>query len=182
MTLNQKQLHDQLGKETPQKADVPPTEVQLYPKKLMFEVVKKDGTLFIHVFKPVEKEIREREEWIREQCPALYPLSEDLGERRLQLAMQKEQEKCDARRMAWRDGGGQAAWPVMSDILLQVANDTGLGQLDGVIEFTRDMDAWVVALKKGDELSDARIKRFMDGVVAEFDKLKVKWPPEIWTK
>lgn len=165
---------------SPEEARVPEVTTRLYPGCLFFEWMRKYNTQYIHVFKPVESDIRAQEETVRQRCPALYPLSRDPSIRFIQLEMQAIQDRCDARRMTWRDSGGCAAWPPkMGDLISREVRDQGLDVCAPRIEIVPELDAWNIEFEGG-SLSEERIERLVDAIVEAFGNLRIKWPREIF--
>lgn len=165
---------------SPEEARVPDVMTRLYPSILFFEWMQKYDTQYIHIFKPVEADVRVQEANIRHRCPALYPLSRDPNIRFIQLEMQTAQDRCDARRMTWRDAGGCAAWPIqMGDLISKSVRDQGLDVRVSRIELIPELDAWNIEFSDG-ILSEERIERLIEAVVRAFNDLGVKWPREIF--
>jgi hypothetical protein len=164
----------------PEEARVPDMTTRLYPGRLFFEWMEKYDTQYLHIFKPVEADIRAQEGIIRDRCQALYPLSEDPNIRFVQLEMQALQDRCDARRITWRDAGGCAAWPeAMGSLLSSVLHLHGLTVLKPRIEFVPELDAWDVEFR-GMSLPEKRIHKLIEGIVEAFENLGVTWPKEIF--
>jgi hypothetical protein len=162
--------------ETEANSQVPAVSGRLFDGKLFFEFMRKDSDLFIHIYKPVEAAIRKAESEIRARCPALFPLSEDPVQKRLQLYLQAEQERCDARRMAWREN---VQWPDIGKLLEEAIKDKKFNVFDSRIEFVEEVDGWNIVFYKAD-IDEDKIDELIDSIVGKFAKLKVKWPREIF--
>lgn len=159
-------------------ATVPEIQGHLIEDALFIDVVRKDGCLHVHVFKPVEFEIRKQEAWIRTQCEALHPLSRDPIIRGNQIRLQKVQDRCDARREAWREGGGDARWPDIHDLLQQALATVGMNVFSPAVEFISMMDGWNITLYRAEDVPDNSVSALIKEVGSRFRKLGVMWPRE----
>jgi len=159
------------------KSVVPKVSGRLFDGKLFFEFMKKDGSLFLHIFKPVEAAIRKVESEIRARCPALMPLSEDPVERRLQLYLQAEQERCDSRRMVWKEN---VKWPDIGSLIEEAIKDNRFNVFDYKIEFIEEMDGWNIMFYEADSVSEDKTDDLINSIVEKFTGLKLKWPREIF--
>jgi hypothetical protein len=176
MERTAEEAHRELGRlEITATPKVPAVSGRLFDGKLFLEFMKKDGDLFLHIFKPVEAAIRKAESEIRARCPALYPTSENAAERRLQLYLRAEQERCDARRMAWRE---DVVWPDIGDLIKEAIDTLKFSTFDNKLEFVEEMDGWNITFYKAEDIPEEKVDDLINEIVDRFSDLKFKWPRE----
>lgn len=165
---------------TPEKATSPEVKSILYDPHLLIEWLRNHGDLHVHIYKPVEADIRRQEDRVRQMCESLYTPSDDPREREQQAQAQVLQERCDARRMAWREGGGDARWPDIEEFLDVCVREAGLHKFRHEIEFQHDLDSWGIRFYQADAVPDTRVRKLTDDIAARFAELGTRWPPEIF--
>jgi hypothetical protein len=159
-------------------AKTPEHQAILIRDQLLIEWLRKEENLYIHLYKPVEADIRIMEAETRRDFPPMYPPSRDNRIRSQQYEALDRQAFCDTRRETWRTAGGPARWPDLMELLDRAIKVTGLEHFQRQIEFTPPLDAWGIVFRNGARLPEKRVKRLIDEIASSFISLGIRWPAE----
>jgi hypothetical protein len=154
----------------------PPKTEEYSSDKLYIEYFVKDYDFFVHLYKPVEKLIREEERKIRDTGIAPWPEYKDVKKREIQKGIVARIDKCEARRQAWRETP-MARWPNLGEKLESVVIDLGLGNFSGSIEFIKEADSWCIALRDAYRITKDKQMKLMKMIDEKISPL-LDWPEE----
>lgn len=136
----------------------------------------KDDNFHLHIYKPVEQQIREEEQRIRDVDIPPWPESKDSNIAKIQEGLKKRIDKCEARRQAWRESP-LSQWPDIGELIEECVAKCKLSSYKGRIEFTKEADSWSLRLDDVGILPGLKQRELSTALMDELQEF-LSWPEE----
>lgn len=164
-------------------------------RRLFFEWMRVDDRLIVHIYKPVEADIRAEERAITTACAAVDARRQTpVGDRlaavtrefyrppTTELAVSRQLDQLErrwgrqaSRRITWRDG---RRWPEIGGLLDAQVTAVGMDVFDVDVAYVWEADSWVLTFARAAHVGDRRVRRLVTAIVSAWDDLKFRWPKE----
>lgn len=148
-------------------------------KSVFTEWIEKDDVAHVHIFKPIEHEIRLQEFEAKKLCDAPWPISSDPITKRKQMMCQQQLEAAAVRRETWTS----VRWPDLRSTITQAIQAEGMDVFDYNVDFVPEMDGWHIAFEEARIIPKAKLDKFVESLVSHisgyFEFKSWEWPKEI---